>query len=637
MAELLGVVSLTGEAEVETLRARLLRAFRAQGLVATQALTTSAACFLRGAPGDGVSASSSPEHVPAVLFGECYARTRDVDPVTPLVLAVEDSGRDALLGRLHLQFGEDVCEALGGAFNLVVPSCGGAAVDLYTSRFGMRPLYYCRTGLLLLFGSKVSLLASALDRAPQWNERYLCEVMLFNCPLGEDTFLEGIETVPPATRVRVLDGRVQSTCYRDPASLVHSSSLDPEDSAQACEAALRQAIERRTAGARRICLSLTGGFDGRTLLSLICPELPLLTYTFGTADSLDVTIAARIADRLSIPHLPILLDGRFLESLAVPCGVEAIRTTEGRSTFKRGHYVHTARILRRAGGVMLTGICGSELLRPIHDAGEMVHPRFRRMLLSSDPIATLCGYLEEADSLFIRREVLARQRDALVASWRHNWIERYEGRALQESVFLFTLRDVFRKYFGPELEMEAPYAVNCFPFLDEDLVATVCRGPFAGYRREAFNDNPVANRFNQEFYARILRRNDRRLYRMPTARGYPPSLILEPLGFFWIAPAYLWRRFIRPHSGDLAMDPLQEAIYQKVPLDGAWEAVDTDLLRRGVAEGKWRQCQLDFSKAYSQAVWFADYHNPSQRQAGPGGAAGELQVERGPSGPRLGR
>jgi hypothetical protein len=511
--------------------------------------------------------------------------------------------RDRYLASLPERLGPSWLEALGGAFTALVPEEGGRALSVYTDRFGMQPLFVHGAPEGLWISSKVCLLAACLDRELPWNTLYLAQVMLFNYPLGEETFLDGVRSLPPATRLRAGGGEIREERYGSAEALLGGTDLRGDDAVDACEEALRVAVRRRLPAGGTTCLSLTGGFDGRTLLALFPREEPLLTYTFGTPDSLDVTIAARIASGLGVAHLPVLLDGEYHRTSAVARGVDAVVSTEGRSTFRRAQYAHAASVLKDRGHTLLTGNFGSELLNPVHETGEMLHPTFRDLVLSDEPEMRIADICRSGRIPFVHQTVQRGLTERLIDSWRTGWTGRFPNASLAEKTFLFMATDVFRKYFGPELEMESPHIPNHTPFLDEEFLAALCKGPFAAYRRPPFRGNPVANRKNQELYARILRRTGELLYRTPTARGYPPCRVVEPLGLARLAPSYVWRRFFARHRGDLAMGQLEESFYSGISFSLGWEALDYDALALSVRPGSWAGRALDASKAFSLALW----------------------------------
>ena len=104
-------------------------------------------------------------------------------------------------------------------------------------------------------------------------------------------------------------------------------------------------------------------------------------------------------------------------------------------------------------------------------------------------------------------------------------------------MFLFT--EGLRKYFGAEIQMERPWGINRFPFLDDEFVEFAFRAPFAGVYSRTLHPT-VANRFqSQYFYAYIIRKYRPKLLNALTDHGYAPRDVISPLALWRIGPQFL--------------------------------------------------------------------------------------------------
>ena len=65
---------------------------------------------------------------------------------------------------------------------------------------------------------------------------------------------------------------------------------------------LRAAVEKKIPNSGALGISLSGGLDSRTILSLIPPEKEVTSYTFGMNKSLDVQLAKQVALKAGVPN-----------------------------------------------------------------------------------------------------------------------------------------------------------------------------------------------------------------------------------------------------------------------------------------------------------------------------------------------
>ena len=77
--------------------------------------------------------------------------------------------------------------------------------------------------------------------------------------------------------------------------------------------------------------------------------------------------------------------------------------------------------------------------------------------------------------------------------------------------------------------MERPWAINRFPFLDDEFVEFAFKSPMAGVYSRTLTPT-VENRFkSQYFYAYVIKKYRPELLKMRTDHGYSPGDVLSPM------------------------------------------------------------------------------------------------------------
>jgi hypothetical protein len=168
--------------------------------------------------------------------------------------------------------------------------------------------------------------------------------------------------------------------------------------------------------------------------------------------------------------------------------------------------------------------------------------------------------------------------------------------------YMLLLTEILRKYFGAELAMERPYAVNRAPFLDDEFVEFLFRAPFAGVHSRVLRPT-VGNRYrSQYFYAHILRTYRPELLGTTTDHGYPPGDVLSPLAPLLVGPKVLYRRWRR--RPEFRTEEWTEGFYRRwFAARPPGENSPMGALARRFADGSWRSRRREYARELSLALW----------------------------------
>jgi hypothetical protein len=232
----------------------------------------------------------------ALVDGEIFGL--DASDITP------DAGQAHRLYRRLAQRGPEVLEPLRGAFSVAFFEAGSRTLSLITDPYGLRPLYYARTGMALVFASCMRSVLAGLPELPAEDPEGLADFLLLGMPTQQRTLYQGVELVPPGSVLTFRDGMIQVKPYVE---LIYGRT---ESTPQTLHGATNQLYEAfLDAGAELIGtpetfeVPLSGGLDSRMVAALAARfGRDVRTYTMGDADSADLQIGPSVARALALPN-----------------------------------------------------------------------------------------------------------------------------------------------------------------------------------------------------------------------------------------------------------------------------------------------------------------------------------------------
>ena len=221
---------------------------------------------------------------------------------------------------LYDEEGPDLLHRLDGMFAFGLWDTKRQRLLLARDRLGIKPLYYARTGNLLLFASEVkAILASGLvETAP--NIDAIVSYLAYRHPLWPSTMFEGIEALPAGHYLIAERGEVRTAPYWDLDVPHEREDLGESYYIEQVRALLKQAVHKRLMSDVPIGAYLSGGLDSSIVVALMAAELGdrLKTYSIGfdEDEASELPYARLVAERYRTDHTAISLDAeRYLELL----------------------------------------------------------------------------------------------------------------------------------------------------------------------------------------------------------------------------------------------------------------------------------------------------------------------------------
>jgi asparagine synthase (glutamine-hydrolysing) len=306
--------------------------------------------------------------------------------------------------------------------------------------------------------------------------RGLGEFIVCGCVLENRTLFPGIYVLPPGAAWLFRGGVLEKkAAYFEPREWEEQQPLKPEAYYARLRDAFVRCLPRYFNGQERVGVSLTGGLDTRIIMAWRkAPPGSLPCYTFGSLyrDNQDVQLARKVAKICGQSHQVITTGKEFLSRF--PHYAErSIYLTDACVDLSRSPDLYVNEQAREIAPVRIVGTYGSEML--LH--AVMFKPE------------------EPAKGLF-RPEVLPQIRAAK---------ETYDASRRVHPVTFVAFRQSPWHHYGV-LGLEQTQVAVRSPYLDNDLVRTVYRGP-----------SSVAT--NQEGRLRLVREGNPALARLRTDRG----------------------------------------------------------------------------------------------------------------------
>jgi len=316
--------------------------------------------------------------------------------------------------------------------------------------------------------------------------------------------------------------------------------MKKEESLIALGEAFYNNINLYTSDSKKFLLSLTGGFDGRANLALINrPAEDFLCYSYGMPGSRQITVPMKIAQRLKINYKPIYLNKDF-EELYEECALRSLFYSDGTAPILRANYPYAYQQLKEFSDTAITGLFGSEILRPIYNLGIQFNDNSERLFMGRDFNNDLKYSFEyEKNRSYFKaqlfEECYEEIRDFI---WKH-YFAPYKDIDKLTRFFFFFISEGIRKYFMQEIRIERVYINTRFPYFDFDFVQLMYKTPFAGMYNAALKRSAIKRRRAQLLYAYVINQYKPILGEIITDRGYKPKDLLSPFSYIKIMPGYL--------------------------------------------------------------------------------------------------
>lgn len=518
------------------------------------------------------------------------------------------SGQEVL--KLYIDFGDTYVDYLKGNFQIVILDKNQNSILVFNSRFGVSPFYYYNDANIFIFSTNLHAIVDCPLVKCKIDDIGISEYAIFGYPLGDKTIFENIKNLLPGVFLTVKKNFLKCTRYWDNKILFKKETYTERDALEIGSELFLKTVNTYTFAPTKICISFTGGFDSRAILSVVEKESSdFLCYSFGITGSLNVSIPQKICDVHNINYMPIYLNSEY-EEVFDQHAINALYFSDCLSTIERANYLYSFKRLREFSPIVVTGLFGSELMRTFQNVtlGHMVNKSFADINFCEDKKKKLDLIISDIkNNSYYNSQIFERCYNDLIRHILYECFEKYADFNDKQRFYLFLLNEGMRRYFGGEVHMERIYAVNRFPFLDDDFVEFVCKSPFAGIHSSPLRPTVKERYRSQYFYAYIIKKFRPEFLGFYTDHGYPPKYILSTIPLLKIAPIFIYSR-MKQRLGKYREFKTEEWVERLFNKKLFTKSLNHGLFSRKLPNdfktGVWKKKRLEFTRAASLKLYF---------------------------------
>ncbi len=466
------------------------------------------------------------------LYGTTYTNNLfcDVNGIKAKIIYAD------IIYDLYKKYSDEVTKYIKGSFVLVIYDENLNEVKIISDRLNVLPLYYYYQNNILIISSSVRMILESGYVDCKFNNIALVQQLLFDYVLGTNTYFKDIFRINNGTiyifsRVK---GKIEKQ-YWKVEELYNEKLYSKSESIDLLSSQLYENTNLYCMDTDKVLVALTGGFDGRANLALLNRDpSDFLCYSYGMPGSQQIEIPKMIAKKLNINYNPVLLDDKY-EREHDYCTLEAIEFSNGNAPILRSNYPYAYKNLRFYSDTIITGLFGSEVMRPLHNLGIMMNDYSEKLFLSKSPEITLKDILNDLISKnYLEKTIVEDCCEELNNYLYTEYFDKYKSVDKILRFFFFIIQEGVRKYFSQEIQIERIYVTTRFPFFDDDFVDLMFKTPFAGMYNGFLGKSKFKRRKGQLLYAYIFKKFKPELGKIILDRGYKPDDLLKPFPINYI-------------------------------------------------------------------------------------------------------
>ncbi len=208
------------------------------------------------------------------------------------------------------EFGDRFVERLSGQFALALWDTRRQRLLLARDRVGIRPLFYARSGGLLLFASEVKAILAVAPELAALDEQGLAQVFTFWSTVGERTVFKGIRSLPAGhflvaeKGAEWLEGYWDWTFPQGPGR----TDLTLDEAAERLSSLLTDVVRQQLRSDVPVGAYLSGGVDSSGIVALARENVGILqtfSLTFEDPEFDESAYQRQMAEHLGVRHSSI--------------------------------------------------------------------------------------------------------------------------------------------------------------------------------------------------------------------------------------------------------------------------------------------------------------------------------------------
>ena len=227
----------------------------------------------------------------------------------------------------YIAWGNDCLNRFNGMFAFAIWDTVEQQLFLARDRYGIKPLYWARSGDTFGFASEVKAILAHPKFSAQLDKAALLEYFTFQNLFGERTLFKGISLLPAGHWMSVSAGNqinlAGPTQYWDFVFAEPDNPADEREYLEELDRLFRQAVTRQLVSDVEVGSFLSGGMDSGAITAIAATELPdIKTFTCGfdlsSASGLEFAFDERqqaemMSHRFQTEHYEVVLKSGDME------------------------------------------------------------------------------------------------------------------------------------------------------------------------------------------------------------------------------------------------------------------------------------------------------------------------------------
>ena len=358
-----------------------------------------------------------------------------------------------------------------GTFAIAVYDQRKESLSLISDRTSQQPIFYWHSHDSFAFSTSLSTFCRIIMH-PKFNKFWMYEMMFFNYPIGQTTFLENVLRMPPAS-VLTYD------CLKDKLSIKSYAKhfkrrrtlIKGREALDYGLNVFRNRVPKYFESNTNLAVSLTGGFDSRTILSLVPAELMkyIETYTYGNLGCYDFIEADRVVQALNLRHKKIIFSDDFLRLLPKLI-YETVMISGGLEKISRSTLLYVYSILTNKGKEkrkIVTGVSGDHLFRDHIKGKGNVPTLVSAQMMKIFQTGKVSNEISQFNNIFENRYPEFKDHIQKVIGELRNC---YGELTSPESYLSYLVYETGPKHFSGESAIANNFATFVTPYWDSDII-----------------------------------------------------------------------------------------------------------------------------------------------------------------------
>jgi len=451
---------------------------------------------------------------------------------------IEDGIKEIIAGDI-INYHSDDEMANKGFFYIIKYDTAANTIEFHSDYQSFLPIYYYEDENYYLISSSVDIIYTFLQEL-EINQDFITEIALLNAPFQDNCFFKKIKRLNYGCFLKIDNNglkEIRAKRFYDyyaesPIPYKKALNLVVESFIDNCSKYFTEPSY----------VSLTGGFDGRTVTSIAhyCNN-DFIAFSHGKAENSDVYIPLLLSQKFGFPYKLINLEDDYIENYYERFVREYLRHSGGMNGFLYPHTPYDAYVLSENPRPVITGYIGSELLRNAHFSGAITSKFIVDYLSFGGEVAKRNAQNNPNFSVL---------KDYLDLKAIQDILERIKNYFIQlpkelnnnQKLACFEFEEILPKLFGTWVYSGMHYSRIRVPFVDRQFFNEIVKTEVSQFYRKFLEQNPLKRFWGQYFYAQIINRTWPPIGKEMSGKGYVPADLLSLLGRIRITCGYAGKK-----------------------------------------------------------------------------------------------